>query len=106
MAASAPKRPRWTQVRNTAVALELLRGGDATELARTSGLSQVERFGWRDRFLAAGQAAMHARRPRAEWAQEPRVRTVERTVGQLTREHALRKKTDELIRPRGRRSSP
>ena len=105
MAESAPKRPRWTQARKTAVVLELLRGGDATELARTYGLSQVELFGWRDRFLAAGQAAMNARRPRAELAQEQRVRTLERKVGQLTLENELLKKTDELIRQRGRRSS-
>jgi hypothetical protein len=83
----------------------LLRGGDATELARTYGLSQVVLLGWRDCFLAAGQAAMNARRPRAELAQEQRVRTLERKVGQLTLENELLKKTDELIRQRGRRSS-
>lgn len=103
MAESAPQRPRWTQARKTAVVLEWLRGGDAMELARTSGLSQAELFRWRARFLAAGQAALQTRRPRAELAQEQRVRLLERKVGQLTLENEALKKPDALIRPHGRR---
>jgi transposase len=103
MAESAPQHPRWTQARKTAVVLELLRGGDAMELARTYGLSQAELFSWRDRFLAAGQAALQTRRPRAELEQEQRVRALERKVGQLTLENEVLKKTDALIRPHGRR---
>jgi transposase len=103
VAESVPKRNRWTQARKTAVVLELLRGGEAVELARRYGISQAELFSWRDRFLAAGQAALQTRRPRAELEQEQRVRALERKVGQLTLENELLKKTDELIRQRGRR---
>ncbi len=103
MAESAPKCSRWTQARKTVVVLELLRGGEAVELARRYGISQAELFSWRDRFLAAGQAALQARHPRAEREQEQRVRALERKVGQLTLENELLKKTDELIRQRGRR---
>jgi transposase-like protein len=103
MAESAPQRPRWTQARKTAVVLELLRGGDAMELARTYGLSQAELFSWRARFLAAGQAALQTRRPRAELEQEQRVRALERKGGQLTLENEVLTKTDALIRQHGRR---
>jgi transposase len=106
MAESAPTRNRWTQARKTAVVLELLRGGEAVELARREGISQAELFSWRDRFLAAGQAALQTRRPRADLAQEQRVRALERKVGQLTLENEILKKTDALIRQRGRRSPP
>ena len=74
---------RWTPTRKAAVILELLRGGEAGELARTHGLSQAQLFVRRDR----------------------RVRELERRVGQLTLEKALRKTTDALIRHRGRRST-
>jgi transposase-like protein len=103
MAESTPKRPRLTQARKTAVVLELLRGGDAMELARTYGLSQAELFSWRDRFLTAGQTALHTRRPRAELEQEQRVRALERKVGPLTLENEVRNKPHALIRQHGRR---
>ena len=86
---------RWTPTRKAAVVLELLRGGEAVELARRHGLSQAQLFAWRDRFLQAGQAALQTRQ----------VRELERTVGQLTVANELLKKTDELIRQRGRRST-
>jgi transposase-like protein len=103
MAESTPKRNRWTQARKTAVVLELLRGGDAAELARKHGLSQAQLFSWRERFLAAGQAALKTRRGRAELEQEHRLHALERKVGQLTLENEVLKKTDALIRQRGRR---
>ena len=89
MAESVPNRPRWTQARKTAVVLEWRRGGEAVELARRDGIRQAELFSWRDRCLAAGQAALPTRRPRAEREQEPRVRALERQGGQLTLENAL-----------------
>ena len=92
MAESTPKRNRWTQARKTAVVLELLRGGDAAELARQHRLSQAQLFSWRDRFLAAGQAALKTRRARAELEPEPRHHARERQVGQLTLEHEVLKK--------------
>jgi transposase-like protein len=105
MAESPPKPQRWTQARKTAVVLELLRGGDAAELARHHGLSQAELFSCRDGFLTAGQAALKTRRTRAALEQEHHLQALERKVGQLTLENEILKKTDALIRQRGRRSS-
>ena len=96
---------RWTITRKAAVILELLRGGEAAELARTHGLSQAQLFLWRDRFLEGGQAALRTRRGQVALERDRQVRELERTVGQLTLEHALLKKPDELVRHRGRRST-
>ena len=57
MAESTRTVNRWTPTRKAVVIVELLRGGDAVELARKHGLSQAQLFAWRDRFLQAGQAA-------------------------------------------------
>lgn len=96
---------RWTPTRKAAMVLDLLRGGDASELARRHGLSQAQLFAWRDRFLAAGQAALKTRRGQIDSERERQVRELERKVGQLTVENELLKKTDALIRQRGRRSN-
>ena len=96
---------RWTPTRKAALVLELLRGSDAGELARRHGLSHAQLFAWRDRFLQAGQAALRTRQGRAEQERDRQVRALERTVGQLTVANELLKKTDELIRQRGRRST-
>lgn len=89
---------RWTPTRKAAVILDLLRGGDAGELARTHGLSQAQLFTWRDRFLEGGQAALRTRRGQSELERDRQMRELERKVGQLTVEN-------ELIRQRGRRST-
>jgi len=96
---------RWTITRKAAVILELLRGGEAAELARKHGLSQAQLFVWRDRFLEAGHAALRTRQGRAAQERDRQVRELERKVGQLTVENWILKKTDELIRQRGRRST-
>jgi len=57
MAESTRTVNRWTPTRKAVVIVELLRGGDAVELASKHGLSQAQLFAWRDRFLQAGQAA-------------------------------------------------
>lgn len=103
MAESTRTVNRWTPTRKAAVILDLLRGGDAVELARKHGLSQAQLFAWRDRFLAAGQAALKTRRGQIDSERERQVRELERKVGQLTVENEILKKTDALIRQRGRR---
>ena len=105
MAESTRTVNRWTPTRKTAVIVELLRGGDAVELARRHGLSQAQLFLWRDRFLEGGQVALKTRRGQVELERERQVRALERKVGQLTLENELLKKTDALIRQRGRRST-
>ena len=63
MAESTLAVNRWTLTRKAAVVLELLRSGDAVELARRHGLSQAQLFAWRDRWLAAARAAPGPARP-------------------------------------------
>ena len=103
MAESTLARVRWTPTRKAAVVLELLRGVDVVELARRHGLSQAQLGVWRDRFLEGGQAALRIRRGQIELERDRQVRELERKVGQLTLEKEILKKTDELIRQRGRR---
>lgn len=105
MAESTRTVNRWTITRKAAVIVELLRGGDAVELARKHGLSQAQLFAWRDRFLEGGQAALRTRRQQGELERDRQVRALERKVGQLTVENEVLKKTDALIRQRGRRST-
>jgi transposase len=105
MAESTRTVSRWTPTRKAAVIVELLRGGDAVELARKHGLSQAQLFAWRDRFLEGGQAALKTRRGQSELERDRQVRELERKVGQLTLENEILKKTDALIRQRGRRST-
>ena len=92
MAESTLTQNRWTISRKTAIVLDLLRGGDAGELARRHGLSQAQLFAWRDRFLEGGQAALKARRGQRTAERERQVRELERKVGQLTVENELLKK--------------
>lgn len=83
---------RWTLTRKAAVVLELLRGGEAVEVARKHGLSQAQLFAWRDRFLEGGQAALRTRRGQGELDRDRQVRELERKVGQLTLENEVLKK--------------
>ena len=72
--------------------LDLLRGGDAGELARRHGCSQPQLFLWRHPFLQAGHAALRTRQGRAEQERDRQVRELERKVGQLTVENEILKK--------------
>ncbi len=85
MAESTLTQNRWTITRKAAVVLELLRGGEAAEMARRYRLGQAQLFVWRDRFLEGGQAALKTRRGPLSAEQE-------RQVGQLTAENELLKK--------------
>jgi len=105
MAESTRTVNRWTITRKAAVVLELLRGGDAVELARNHGLRQVRLFTERVRFLEGGQPALKARRGQIDSERERQVRELERTLGQLTVESEVLKKIDALIRQRGWKST-
>ena len=105
MAESTQTLNRWIITRKAAVVLELLCGGEAVGVARRRGLSQVQLFTWRDRFLEGGQTALRTRRGQINSEQERQVRELERKVGQLIVEKWAVKKTDGLIRQRGRRLS-
>jgi len=95
---------RWTPTRKAAVILELLRGGEAGELARTHGLSQAQLFVWRDRFLEGGQAALRTRRGQLALERDRPGAGAGAQGGPAHPGECAAKKPDELIRHRGRRS--
>jgi transposase-like protein len=61
---SAPnsgERGRFSSQRKTATVLRLLRGEDLELVARELGVTAATLSGWRDDFLAGGQAALKSR---------------------------------------------
>lgn len=89
---TSPDR-KWTLDRKMEVVLELLRGGDATTISRSHGISQSQLFAWRDRFLEGGRAALRVRRSSP---QDLKIRQLERLVGRLTMEKEILKKTEQI----------
>jgi transposase len=60
--AAAPGRGgRLSRPRKTAAVLRLLRGEDLETVSRSLGVTAATLSGWRDAFLAAGQAALATR---------------------------------------------
>jgi len=54
-------RGRWSAKRKTAAILRLLHGEDIETLSRELGVTAATLSGWRDRFLAGGEANLKAR---------------------------------------------
>jgi transposase-like protein len=52
---------RMSRQRKTAAVLRLLRGEDLEAVSRALGVTAATLSGWRDAFLAAGEAALAAR---------------------------------------------
>jgi transposase len=80
------------------VVMELLRGGDASEISRSYGISQSELFEWRDRFLEGGKESLKSRNKDPE--RDKKIKHLERLVGRLTMENEILKKSDEMQRKR------
>ena len=89
---------RWTAGQKMDVVMELLRGGDATEISRAHGISQSELFEWRDRFLEAGKESLKSRSKDPE--RDKKIKHLERMVGRLTMENEILKKSEEMQRRR------
>jgi transposase-like protein len=75
--------------------IELLRGGEATEISRAHGISQSELFEWRDRFLEAGKESLKSRSKDPE--RDKKIKHLERMVGRLTMENEILKKARRCI---------
>ena len=59
---AAPGRGgRMSRLRKTAAVLRLLRGEDLELVSRSLGVTAATLSGWRDAFLAAGEAALTSR---------------------------------------------
>src|ERR671915_1671382 len=75
------ERGRFSSPRKTAAVLRLLRGEDLELLSRELGVTAAELSGWRDQFLAGGEASLKSRPADARDAEIDRLQA---KVGELT----------------------
>ena len=96
---SAPnsgERGRFSSQRKTATVLRLLRGEDLELVSRELGVTAATLSGWRDDFLAGGQAALKSR-PTGD--RDDGIVRLRAKVGELTMD-------DELLLQRCRADRP
>src|SRR5581483_3747006 len=79
---------RWSARRKVSVVLELLRGADLESLSRRHGVTAAMLSGWRDDFLASGEAGLKRREIDVE---SEDTRRLNRVVADLATEKALLK---------------
>src|SRR5262245_38561605 len=97
------ERGRFSSQRKTAAVLRLLRGEDLELISRELGVSAATLAGWRDDFLAGGQAALKSR-PTDDRDEE--IARLRAKVGELTRDNELLLqccRADRPFAPRRRR---
>jgi transposase-like protein len=80
------RRRRMSARRKQAAVLRLLRGEDLELVSRDLGVTAGELSGWRERFLAAGEAALKSRPADARDADSGRLKE---KVGELTMANEL-----------------
>jgi hypothetical protein len=103
---SAPnsgERGRFSSQRKTAAVLRLLRGEDLELVSRELGVTAATLSGWRDDFLAGGQAALKSR-PADD--RDDEIARLRAKVGELTMDNELltqRCRADRPLAPRRRR---
>ena len=86
---SAPnsgERGRFSSQRKTATVLRLLRGEDLELVSRELGVTAATLSGWRDDFLAGGQAALKSR-PTDD--RDDEIARLRAKVGELTMDNEL-----------------
>ena len=72
---AAPGRGgRMSRLRKTAAVLRLLRGEDLELVSRSLGVTAATLSGWRDAFLAAGEAALTSRAGSGEELESQRLK--------------------------------
>jgi len=69
-------RGRWSAKRKTAAVLRLLRGEDLETLSRELGVTAATLSGWREQFLAGGEANLKARETDAEGEEVQRLKSL------------------------------
>ena len=103
---SAPnsgERGRFSSQRKTAAVLRLIRGEDLELVSRELGVTAATLAGWRDDFLAGGQAALKSR-PADDRDEE--IARLRAKVGELTMDNELltqRCRADRPFVPRRRK---
>ncbi len=98
-------RRRMSARRKQAAVLRLLRGEDLELLSRELGVTAAELSGWRDRFLAAGEAVL---RSRPADIRDAEIGRLKQKVGDLTMTNELLEAKIERLeanRPLARRRS-
>ena len=102
--AAAPGRGgRMSRRRKTAAVLRLLRGEDLETVSRSLGVTAATLSGWRDAFLAAGEAALTSRPADGEALESERLKA---KLGEVLVERDLLHEKVALLeagRPLGRR---
>src|SRR5215212_5816514 len=102
--AAAPGRGgRMSRRRKTAAVLRLLRGEDLETVSRSLGVTAATLSGWRDGFLAAGEAALTSRPADGETLESARLKA---KLGEVLVERDLPHEKIALLeagRPLGRR---
>lgn len=88
-----PDRGRYSARRKTEAVIRLMRGEDIDSLSRAYGVTAATVSGWRDHFLAGGQAALKTREADERDEEVLRLRS---KVGEITMEN-------ELLREENRR---
>ena len=79
-------RGRFSSRRKTAAVLRLLRGEDLELVSRELGVTAATLSGWRDAFLAGGQAALKSR-PTDD--RDDEIARLRAKVGELTMDNEL-----------------
>ncbi len=79
--ASGDDRGRYSAKRKTEAIMRVLRGEDMDALSRELGVTAATLSGWRDQFLAAGQAGLKSRQESPEGDE---VRELKTLIGELT----------------------
>ena len=103
--ANRPERGRWSSRRKTEVVLRVLRGENLDALSRELGVTAATIAGWRDQFLASGQAGLRSR-PADE--RDEAIARLRAKVGEITMANELlveRARTAEAAHPFGPRRS-
>src|SRR5947209_20039961 len=85
-APNAGERGRFSSQRKTATVLRLLRGEDLELISRELGVTAATLSGWRDDFLACGQAALKSR-PADD--RDDEIARLRAKVGELTMDNDL-----------------
>ena len=97
------ERGRFSFQRKTAAVLRLLRGEDLELVSRELGVTAATLSGWRDDFLAGGQAALKSR-PADD--RDDEIARLRAKVGELTMDNELllqRCRAERPFAPRRRR---
>src|SRR5262249_61262697 len=97
-------RARFSSRRKTAAVLRLLRGEDLELISRELAVTAATLSGWRDDFLAGGQAALKSR-PADD--RDDEIARLRAKVGELTMDNELltqRCRADRPFAPRTRKT--